>query len=79
MQNNIVRCPHCYNFIIIEKLNCGIFRHAIYKNNGKQIDPHSSKEICDKLLKEKLIYGCAKPFEIIKKDEKFKIKICEYK
>ena len=58
MQNNIVRCPHCHNFIIIEKLNCGIFRHAMYINNGKQIDPHSSKEICDKLIKEKLIYGC---------------------
>ena len=25
----IFKCPHCEEYIIIEKLNCGIFRHGI--------------------------------------------------
>ena len=78
MNNNIIICPHCNNYIIIEKINCGIFRHGIYKNNGKQIKPHSSKEICDELVKNNLIYGCGKPFQIIKNGEKFEIQICDY-
>ena len=78
MNNNIIICPHCNNYIIIEKLNCGIFRHGIYKNNGKQIDPHASKEICDKLIKDNVIYGCGKPFQIIEIKNTFEIKICDY-
>jgi hypothetical protein len=62
----IVICPHCKDPIIIEKINCGIFRHGEFKN-GKQIDPHLSKEMCDKLIKNKSIYGCGKPFKIISK------------
>ena len=27
--DSIVECPHCNEPIIIEKLNCGIFRHGI--------------------------------------------------
>jgi uncharacterized C2H2 Zn-finger protein len=57
-------CPHCSMLIEIEKnmINCKIFRHGHYKNNLKQIDPHSSKEICDKLSEQDKIYGCGKPF-----------------
>ena len=62
----IVICPHCKDHIIIEKINCGIFRHGEFKN-GKQIDPHLSKEMCDNLIKNKSIYGCGKPFKIISK------------
>ena len=40
----IITCPNCNEFIIVEKLNCGIFRHGILKETGKQIDPHLSKE-----------------------------------
>lgn len=90
----IVICPHCKDPIIIEKINCGIFRHGEFKN-GKQIDPHLSKEMCDKLIKNKSIYGCGKPFKIISKnnnttgdnankiaenenDNKYEAIICEY-
>ena len=33
----ILQCPHCNDFIIIEKINCGIFRHGYIIKNGIQI------------------------------------------
>jgi len=75
---NILKCPHCNNFIIIEKLNCGIFRHGIFKNNNIQIDPHSKKEMCDFYIINNLIYGCGKPFKISITNNKYHIEICEY-
>lgn len=60
----LVICPHCNDYILIEKLNCGIFRHSIFKNNGQQVPPHSSKEECDKYIANNEIYGCGKPFKI---------------
>lgn len=38
---NIIKCLHCDKDILIEELNCCIFRHGI------QIDQHASKELCD--------------------------------
>jgi hypothetical protein len=74
----ILTCPHCNEPIIIEKINCAIFRHGILKTNGKQIDPHSSKELCDYYINNKLIYGCGKPFKIIYINNNLKTEICEY-
>ena len=75
----ILKCPHCEDYIIIEKINCGIFRHGVLIQNGKQIEPHAPKEICDHYIKHNLIYGCGKPFKIIMKDNnQFEIEICEY-
>jgi len=73
----ILVCPHCKKFIIIEQLNCGIFRHGVLKD-GTQIEPHAPKHICDHYIEQKLIYGCGKPFRIIFKDGKFEIDICDY-
>lgn len=58
------RCPHCQIEIVVNKkqLNCKIFRCGVYKKTGKQIPPHSKKEVCDKLAEDNLIYGCGKPF-----------------
>lgn len=81
----VVKCPHCDEYVLIEKLNCCIFRHGILKCNGKQIDPHADKKQCDLLIKNKEIYGCGKPFRIIvivseneEKKEIFKAEICDY-
>jgi hypothetical protein len=60
----IVNCPHCDKPVLIEKLNCCIFRHAILKTTGQQINPHSSKEECDQLVKTDQIFGCGRPFKI---------------
>lgn len=84
LDNIIVVCPHCKVLILIEKLNCQIFRHGVLKNNGKQIDPHSSKDLCDFYINKDLINGCGKPFKVIlnnnskNDDDKFIAVICEY-
>ena len=75
---DIVCCPHCSEFIIIEKLNCGIFRHGIYKDDGKQIDPHLCKEECEELVESGEIHGCGKPFQIVIVDGKAEVLICDY-
>lgn len=82
IDNNILlfNCPHCKELIQvnIKDLNCHIFRHAVYKNSGKQINPHSCKEKCDALVKKNLVFGCAKPFRIDKIGENFIVNICDY-
>jgi len=60
----IVRCPHCSCYVDIIEVNCGIFRHCIYKD-GKQFYQHSTKELCDTAIEQNLVYGCGKPFRII--------------
>ena len=70
----VIECPHCHDSIIIYKneINCRIFRHAVFKN-GEQINPHASKEECERLVGS--IYGCGKPFQLNEKDEP---EICDY-
>jgi hypothetical protein len=83
IENNnfyIFNCPHCNRDIEVEKkqLNCRIFRCGIYKNNFKQIGPHTNKSKCDRLVQEDLIYGCGKPFRFITKNGINSIEICGY-
>jgi len=65
----IIECPNCKEQVLIQKLNCCIFRHGTLKSNGKQIDPHSSKELCEFYVEKQLIFGCGKPFKIIKDEQ----------
>ena len=60
----VVECPHCGSSVIIEALNCRIFRHATFKSTGLQMNPHASEEECTTAIREELIYGCGKPFEV---------------
>ena len=82
--NIVVNCPHCKDPILIEKLNCHIFRHGVLKINGKQIDPHSPKDLCDFYINKQLINGCGKPFRVIPNenskndDDKYIAIICDY-
>ena len=73
-------CPHCQDPIIVysNEINCGIFRHAVFKSNLQQINSHETKENCDKYIANNLVYGCAKPFEIIKQNDNYVIQICNY-
>lgn len=74
-------CPHCQLSIIVFKneLNCKIFRHAIFKDSYKQVDPHLSKDQCDYLLHTNKVFGCAKPFQIIYNNNMQLIaQICDY-
>lgn len=62
--NFIFPCPHCEQLVIVHRsdIRCTIFRHAVYKNTGQPIPPHTSKEICETLVRDGAVYGCAKPF-----------------
>ena len=76
----VVKCPHCDSFIFIFKkeLNCKIFRHGVYKDTLKQINPHMNKVDCDNLVKNSEILGCAKPFTIVFAHEKYHAEKCDY-
>lgn len=75
----IILCPHCNEPILIEKLNCCIFRHGILIASGRQIDPHATKELCDFYIEKKKIFGCGKPFKIVKNiDNELVAVVCEY-
>ncbi len=69
-----VKCPHCDGTVIIEQRNCCIFRHGIFKNTGRQIPPHASKENCEAWIREGKLWGCGKPFRL----EGDKAVVCEY-
>ena len=73
----IFNCPHCDEGIVVKKneINCTIFRHGVFKSNNQQMGPHTKKEECERLIKEKLIYGCGKPFKIVNGK---RIEICGY-
>ena len=76
----IIECPHCKDYITVylKEYNCKIFRHGIYKDTLKQIDPHLKKSECDRLFNEKLIYGCGKPFRIVGEGKEINVEICDY-
>jgi hypothetical protein len=75
----IIFCPHCLEPTIIEKLNCCIFRHGIIIKTGQQMNPHASKEECDNLIINNEIYGCGKPFRIVKSESsEYTTEICDY-
>lgn len=69
----VVICPHCQEDIIIheDEINCAIFRHGVLKANHQQIPPHSPKQVCDLLAQRDMIYGCGKPFRLIKHSNAF--------
>lgn len=82
--NIVVECPHCKSPVLIEKLNCCIFRHGTFKTTGKQINPHTEKELCELYVKINIIFGCGKPFQVIPnenskdEDDKFIAILCDY-
>jgi len=73
-----IQCPHCNDYIIIEQINCAIFRHGVLKINNQQINPHLPKIECENLINKDLIYGCGKPFMIKNIDNKWIAVICDY-
>lgn len=60
-----IGCPHCQGTVEIKhaEIACTIFRHGIHKKTGKQMNPHLSKQACDRLACNNLIWGCGKPFK----------------
>lgn len=77
----ILKCPHCNCLfeVLPKEINCKIFRHAVHKKTGKPINPHASKEECEKLVDKKLVRGCAGPFELKQNENGWIAVKCEYK
>lgn len=73
-----VQCPHCGEYVVIEQINCAIFRHGVIKTTLVQINPHLPKTQCDKLKDLDLIYGCGKPFKVISENNEWKAIECDY-
>lgn len=77
----VFECPHCKDcFIMNEKeLNCKIIRHAVFKNNLEQVNPHLPKSECDRLVSEELVLGCCKPSKIMQNEKNEYVAIeCDY-
>jgi len=74
-------CPHCDGYIEVEEqqVACQIFRHGTFKQPGlPPINPHASKEECERLLRENLILGCAKPFKFFFAQPQNYVEPCDY-
>ena len=77
--DTIIICPHCQKYVVIEKLNCGIFRHGVLVLNGVQMPPHAPKSECDRLVRDNAIYGCGKPFRLqLKEPGSYEAVKCDY-
>lgn len=74
-------CPHCgLLFEVLEsELRCRIFRHAVMRADMKQLNPHAPKVECDRVVREGLVFGCAKPFRIDGDPKSgYRVSICGY-
>jgi len=84
MKNFIIICPNCNEPILIQKINCGVFRHGVYKKTNRIIPPHLNKKKCDELIRKDEIFGCGKPFSIKiihnknEETQTIDVSICEY-
>ena len=78
MTELILKCPWCKVMIIIEAINCAIFRCGILKETGQQIPPHAPREECERLKTGDLIYGCGGPFRITQINGIYETEICEF-
>jgi len=76
--NIVVACPWCKDLVLVEQLNCRIFRHGILKETGNQMNPHLGKEGCEILITNQLIFGCGKPFFIAEKNGEYLAEECDY-
>lgn len=76
----ILECPNCGEFFetSISTINCAIYRHGVIKNNMEQMNPHAPKNVCDTLKQTDKIYGCGKPFQVVKENESYKAVKCDY-
>jgi len=74
----VEKCPHCLQYITVDprEINCGVFRHGVYRSNFQQMDPHAQKKICDDLYANNQIYGCGRPLRFVQATGKFDV--CDY-
>jgi hypothetical protein len=81
--DHVFTCLHCQELFVISHndFNCRILRHGVYKHNLQPIHPHATKEECDALLRDGMIYGCAGPLQIVAATSGtllYELRICDY-
>lgn len=56
-------CPHCDSWfeVLAKEINCGIFRHGVYRHNGEPVPPHAPQSECEHWVATHAIWGCGKP------------------
>jgi len=69
-------CPHCNAICQVNKndIRCTIFRHAVNKKDCSFVNPHASKEDCERWVLNGEVYGCGKPFKF----DGTKVEICGF-
>lgn len=57
------QCPHCNGTVLVKRrdVRCRIFRHATFKHNARPISPHAPQAMCEKYVRQGVVYGCARP------------------
>ena len=78
-------CKHCDEPFVISQcdFNCRILRHGVYKHDMRHIPPHASKEDCDALVRDGLIFGCGRPLKIVETNKEaqtttYDVIVCDY-
>ena len=75
---NEVVCPHCNGTVVVDQLNCCIFRHGVIISTMQQMNPHAPKIECDQLAQSNQILGCGKPFRVIHEPNGLVAVKCDY-
>ncbi len=72
-------CPHCgvQVSVLNSEINCGIFRHAVFKNL-KPVDPHASRKFLEELQRKNEVIGCCNPFRLSIIDGVVIVEKCDY-
>lgn len=57
-------CPHCEGLVevLASQINCKIFRHGVMRGTHNQVNPHASRDECDRLVRDNAVWGCCRPF-----------------
>ncbi|NDE17926.1 hypothetical protein EBZ80_23675 [bacterium] len=77
-------CPHCHVWVTVHRpeVNCGIFRHGVFRETGQPVPPHASQPDCEQWHATDQIWGCGKPFRLSRGaggvDDGFRVDICDY-
>ena len=62
-------CPHCNTQLDFNPIACGTAIHGYLINEKyKQVDPHASREVCEKYIHANAIAGCGKRILITKSE-----------
>jgi hypothetical protein len=61
----VLECPHCKDYIIIEKINCAIFRHGVFINNNEQINEYNYQKLLSIRLPKDRFWPYTNSFQLM--------------